>query len=85
MKKLWNNTNAGFILLNIVIVLALCLCSGIGTVNGRTVSVIESCVQRVRQCPEISNMGGCFFCSSVRASVSCSASDCFYRLPADYM
>ena len=41
MKKLWNNTNAGFILLNIVIVLALCLCSGIGTVNGRTVSVIE--------------------------------------------
>lgn len=41
MKKLWDNTNAGFILLNIVIVLALCLCSGIGTVNGRAVSVIE--------------------------------------------
>ena len=78
MKKLWNNMNTGFILLNIVIVLAICLCSGIGTVNGRTVSVIEVVFKRYDNVRKLVTWADAF-------SVSCSASDCFYRLPADYM
>ena len=41
MRRLINNINGYFVLINVFVILSMCLCSGIGVSGEKTVSIIE--------------------------------------------